>query len=182
MNLSKRRARAGLGKAALKSAFGAAVAMEVLGAGQAQAIVVTVAPPDATAVAVPGPILAATGTTPFYGPGPGVSRETASTVRSLHGKRLSQLDIRLPSTESILADILQEVRSSAPPDPGAPIFLATITSGDGKYTTKSPFDLFLVRVPGPLPALGLAAAFGFSRKLRKRFKASTNAVSSTYSL
>jgi hypothetical protein len=37
-------------------------------------------------------------------------------------------------------------------------------------------------VPGPLPALGAAAAFGFSRKLRKRIKRSNNAVSSTYSL
>ncbi|MCX5951713.1 MAG: hypothetical protein NT158_11330 [Cyanobacteria bacterium] len=37
-------------------------------------------------------------------------------------------------------------------------------------------------VPGPLPAFGAAAAFGFSRKLRKRIKRSGNAVSSTYSL
>ena len=37
-------------------------------------------------------------------------------------------------------------------------------------------------VPGPLPVLGAAAALGFSRKLRKRIKHSTNAVSSTYSL
>jgi hypothetical protein len=36
--------------------------------------------------------------------------------------------------------------------------------------------------PGPLPALGAAAAFGFSRKLRKRIGRSTNPVSSTYSL
>jgi hypothetical protein len=34
-------------------------------------------------------------------------------------------------------------------------------------------------VPGPLPALGAAAAFGFSRQLRKRIKRSTNAVSSS---
>ena len=37
-------------------------------------------------------------------------------------------------------------------------------------------------VPGPLPALGAAAAFRYSRKLRKRIKSSTNAVSSSYSL
>ena len=37
-------------------------------------------------------------------------------------------------------------------------------------------------VPGPLPALGAAAAFGFSRKLRQRIKAGTNSVSSNYSL
>jgi len=36
--------------------------------------------------------------------------------------------------------------------------------------------------PGPLPALGAAAAFGFSRQLRKRIKRSTTAVSSSYSL
>jgi len=32
-------------------------------------------------------------------------------------------------------------------------------------------------VPGPLPALGVAAAFGFSRKLRKRIKVGNNTVS-----
>jgi hypothetical protein len=37
-------------------------------------------------------------------------------------------------------------------------------------------------VPGPLPLFGAAAAFGFSRKLRKRIKRSNNAVSSSYSL
>ena len=36
--------------------------------------------------------------------------------------------------------------------------------------------------PGPLPIFGAAAAFGFSRKLRKRIKGSTNPVSSSYSL
>jgi len=39
-----------------------------------------------------------------------------------------------------------------------------------------------VPVPGPLPLFGVAAAFGFSRKLRKRIKANTNPVSSTFSL
>jgi hypothetical protein len=38
------------------------------------------------------------------------------------------------------------------------------------------------RVPGPLPALGAAAAFGFSRQLRKRIKCSANAASTSYSL
>jgi hypothetical protein len=36
--------------------------------------------------------------------------------------------------------------------------------------------------PGPLPVFGVAAAFGFSRKLKKRIKASTNAVTNTYNL
>ena len=34
-------------------------------------------------------------------------------------------------------------------------------------------------VPGPLPILGLAAAFGFSRQLRKRIKSSSNSVPSS---
>jgi hypothetical protein len=34
-------------------------------------------------------------------------------------------------------------------------------------------------VPGPLPIFGAAAAFGYSRKLRKRIKSSTNTVSTT---
>jgi hypothetical protein len=35
-------------------------------------------------------------------------------------------------------------------------------------------------VPGPLPAIGAFAAFGFSRKLRKRIKLSTNISASLY--
>jgi hypothetical protein len=37
-------------------------------------------------------------------------------------------------------------------------------------------------VPGPLPVLGVAAAFGFSRKLRKRIKNSAKPVSSSYTI
>ena len=37
-------------------------------------------------------------------------------------------------------------------------------------------------VPGPLPLFGAAAAFGFSRKLRKRIKCSTKTGSGAYSL
>ncbi|MEB3353031.1 MAG: hypothetical protein VKM34_02160 [Cyanobacteriota bacterium] len=47
--------------------------------------------------------------------------------------------------------------------------LIGLTNGDGGG---------LAWVPGPLPALGLAAAFGFSRKLRKRIEASSHTVSS----
>jgi hypothetical protein len=37
-------------------------------------------------------------------------------------------------------------------------------------------------VPGPLPILGVAATFGFSRKLRKRIKNSAKLVSSSYTI
>ena len=53
----------------------------------------------------------------------------------------------------------------------------------GNYETRllrfSRFDTN--EVPGPLPILGALAAFGTSRKLRKRIKRSPNAVPSTYS-
>jgi hypothetical protein len=35
-------------------------------------------------------------------------------------------------------------------------------------------------VPGPVPAIGAFAAFGFSRKLRKRIKLSSNTLASLY--
>ena len=44
------------------------------------------------------------------------------------------------------------------------------------------YEIVSASVPGPLPLFGVGAAFGFSRKLRKRIKSSTNSVSTTYSL
>lgn len=43
-------------------------------------------------------------------------------------------------------------------------------------------DPVIEAVPGPLPILGAAAAFGYSRKLRKRIKASKPEVISTTAL
>jgi hypothetical protein len=45
---------------------------------------------------------------------------------------------------------------------------------------KQPDDPTISAVPGPLPAIGAFAAFGFSRKLRKRIKLSTNISASLY--
>ena len=53
---------------------------------------------------------------------------------------------------------------------------------DVTWAQATPFTSSAAPVPGPLPALGAAAAFGFSRKLRKRIKRSANSVSSSYSL
>ena len=63
-----------------------------------------------------------------------------------------------------------------------------ITSGglvvtrDLTWAQATPFTPSAAPVPGPLPALGAGAAFGFSRKLRKRIKGSTNPVPNSYSL
>jgi hypothetical protein len=63
---------------------------------------------------------------------------------------------------------------------------------DSNGFVNNPGDIFLsdttvtwaqaYPVPGPLPVFGAVAAFSFSRKLRKRIKTGTNSVSSTYNL
>ena len=68
------------------------------------------------------------------------------------------------------------------PTTGQPFFTNTLVPIGAVWTLSTPFSSSTAPVPGPLPALGAAAAFGFSRKLRKRIKRSNNAVSSTYSL
>ena len=60
-------------------------------------------------------------------------------------------------------------------DPGDPSYIGDTISVQVN-ASRSPAS-----VPGPLPILGLAAAFGFSRKLRKRIKLhkATSAVSAS---
>jgi hypothetical protein len=57
-----------------------------------------------------------------------------------------------------------------------------IIADETAWTLSTPFSSSAAAVPGPLPALGAAAAFDFSRQLRKRIKRSNNAVSSIYSI
>ena len=57
--------------------------------------------------------------------------------------------------------------------------LAFEFEGIGNLTSSHPTIGVSVKVPGPLPILGAAAAFGFSRKLRKRLKSSKPEVIST---
>ncbi len=68
------------------------------------------------------------------------------------------------------------------PTTGQPFFTNTLVPIDAVWTLSTPFSSSTAPVPGPLPALGAAAAFGFSRQLRKRIKRSNHAVSTTYSL
>ena len=55
---------------------------------------------------------------------------------------------------------------------------ATSTTQTWAYSQPAPAGP-AASVPGPLPVLGVAAAFGFSRKLRKRTKRSTNSAAGT---
>jgi|LakMenEpi12Oct12_1017442.scaffolds.fasta_scaffold01305_2 hypothetical protein len=59
--------------------------------------------------------------------------------------------------------------------------IATFRVGDS-YAGIANFTYNAVPVPGPLPILGVAASFGYSRKLRKRIKSSKPEVISTTAL
>ena len=63
--------------------------------------------------------------------------------------------------------------------PGYSVSLSHL--GDLRSRSTITWAQATARVPGPLPALGAAAAFSLSRKLRKRIKCITNPVSSGYS-
>jgi hypothetical protein len=52
------------------------------------------------------------------------------------------------------------------------VFLKSITVANNNYTSGQFQDVELQYVPGPLPLIGVGAAFGFSRSLRKRIKTS----------
>ena len=64
---------------------------------------------------------------------------------------------------------------------------STVVSGNTGLNKNTPWTFATATlapsssasVPGPLPILGIAAAFGFSRKLRKRIKSSTNTLPSS---
>lgn len=55
---------------------------------------------------------------------------------------------------------------------GGPVYTATAETVVGPNSNLQEWNLFVTQTPGPLPVLGAGAAFGFSRKLRKRIKQS----------
>ena len=56
---------------------------------------------------------------------------------------------------------------------------ASYLNGVHEWAYASVVNLPVVPVPGPLPLFGAAAAFGFSRKLRKRIKLASAALGSS---
>ena len=75
-----------------------------------------------------------------------------------------------------------EARSYSATTGTASIFQLTLHHSYWAYAIASPVpssNSSTASVPGPLPILGLAAAFGFSRQLRKRIKSSSNSVPSS---
>jgi len=159
----------------IKSALGAAVAWGALAAGQAQALVVTVG----------GQNYDVTTFTDSYNnskskfaqpPAPGVmpwwgNQGLADAFATAVGSQLGKLNFDQfspwfayeeqagPFVGSSAYDINSQILDGAGITP-------TLTSTWAQATLKP------AAVPGPLPALGAVAAFGFSRKLRNRIKAS----------
>ena len=174
------RVRVGLEKAALKSAIGAALAMGVLGAGQAQALVVTVGGQQWDVTTFTGSYSANTtkfntaasgGQMPWWG-----SSTTANAFATAVGAQLGTQGTGGPlfgwrnaTTSQVGVSQMKLVEAGSP-------FDGTVGFNAPKSVTYTYAQADLATpVPGPLPALGAAAAFGYSRTLRKRIKA-TKAV------
>jgi hypothetical protein len=63
-----------------------------------------------------------------------------------------------------------------------PTSLNSTTRGASTTLTYAQATLYTAPAPGPLPLFGAAAAFGFSRKLRKRIKLAPGALASSQPL
>ena len=200
--------KAGLGKEALKSALAAAVVAGVLGAGQAQALVVTVNGQqwdvttftDSIANASKFQTSANGGMMPWYtgnrndwalaeqfaiavntqlgsqaidsyalGPAFAFSYCATGTVCTNNINDFGDEGTARSRAINFFDSLAVELKTNDMEFPNLVFAQATLFNG-----APNP-------VPGPLPIFGAAAAFGFSRKLRKRIKANTNAVSSTFS-
>jgi hypothetical protein len=79
-----------------------------------------------------------------------------------------------PVTSSTTSNLLTNVYTASPASPvpgnlgsGDYTFLIQQISGDSSYQ----FTVQSAQVPGPLPVIGAAAAFGWSRRLRLRLRA-----------
>lgn len=171
--------KAGLGKEALKSAIGAALAMGVLGAGQAQALVVTVGGQQWDVTTFTGSAIANTtkfntAVMPWWG-----QQQTARAFATAVGTGLGTPNL-------VGGTPMGPLFGFAPYSNGGVNYINGVFSINGGWfgpinnpesdiRTYAQASLVATPVPGPLPALGAAAAFGYSRTLRKRIKA-TKAV------
>jgi hypothetical protein len=209
------RLKAALGKTVLKAVFGAAVAVGVLGAGQAQAFHATVNGQrwnvqffDGTQG---GPNAALFQTAASGGRMPWFTNDALSCVTSdatlnnclavqfsnavgtgLSGPGLQALRFAFSGMTSTFSNLgadppvtvtaCPNVDFTSPNCPRTGQFI-TIRDGVTSLDTEPQKDeiarwAYADLVSGPLPLFGVAAAFGFSRKLRKRINDSKAAGSS----
>lgn len=197
------RLRAALGKAALKSAFGAAVAIGVLGAGEAKAFVVNVNGQNWNVTFFDGkqggPNAALFRTPAQGGAMPWFTNNAASCGTNVNASANNCLAVQFAravgtslngvgNSEAIrfafsgmtsnfvgAGQAGTACTGSGCLRTGQFIFGASLVLDTEPQQTNARWayvdPAYPLPVPGPLPALGAAAAFRFSRKLRKRIKA-----------
>ena len=170
------------------------MAMGALAAGQAQALVVNVNGQDWDVTTFTGTVVrnyskfatpASGGVMPWWDD---TSGSLARQFSDLIG-----LELGFPNDPSLGSDFARVGPLFAIGVPGPLIHSSVFSSKNNKsiwlasspnrsHTFAQAVPASSAAVPGPVPAIGAFAAFGFSRKLRKRIKRSTNAISSSYSL
>jgi hypothetical protein len=190
---SPSRLRAALAKTTLKAAFSAAMVGCVLGAGQAQAIVVKVGGQFWNVTTFTGSYsanitkfnTAANGGMmpwwPTQSPPNASSSTLANTFALAVGSGLGFINFG-GATGPLFA--YQQPGVGGNPNvqsqvAQAPTGTTTFNAGILPNVVGTYAQATLTSVPGPLPVLGAAAAFGFSRKLRKRINDS-KAVGSAF--
>ena len=181
-----------------KPALGVALTLGVLTTGQAQAFVVTVGGVEYNVTTFTGSYndhkskFAQTpgGVMPWWGDsslatqfsnalGYSLGKPNSIETLSSAGSR-TNMDVGPYFAYNSIVDkitfLLTDTAATYHPNTSPLIFSVDLNSS----VTWAQVDPKTSAVPGPLPAIGAFAAFGFSRKLRKRIKLSTNISASLY--
>ena len=176
---SRGRLRAALGKTALKAALGTAVAMGVLGAGQAQALVVNVNGQNWNVTTFNGSVA----NLPKFAspPAPGMMPWWSNESLAIQFATAVGAGLGLPNIGGLYGPFFGWADSGTGGGTGkrTAVYDSDYASIDTNINASSTQASsvwaqaeLVPPVPGPIPALGATAAFGFSRKLRKRIKVS----------
>ena len=180
-----------------KPALGVALTMGVLTTGQAQAIVVTVGGVQYDVTTFTGTYNANTskfaqtpgGVMPWWGDSSlatqfsnalGYSLGAPNSITTLSAGSPMNMNVGPYFAYNSIVDkitfLLTDKAATYHPNPSPLIFSVDLNSS----VTWAQVAPKTSAVPGPVPAIGAFAAFGFSRKLRKRIKLSTNISASLY--
>jgi hypothetical protein len=188
-----------------KPALGVALTMGVLTTGQAQAIVVTVGGVQYDVTTFTGTYNANTskfaqtsapgGMMPWWGDSSlatqfsnavGYSLGAPNSIQTLSGGSPTNMNVGPYFAYNSIVDKitfqLSDTAATYHPNLSTLIFSVDVNTSVtwAQVAPKGKNDPTISAVPGPVPAIGAFAAFGFSRKLRKRIKLSTNISASLY--
>ena len=187
-----------------KPALGVALTMGVLTTGQARAYIVNVGGQDYDVTTFTGSYndhkskFAQTpgGVMPWWGDSSlatqfsnalGYSLGAPNSIETLSAGSQKNINVGPYFAYNSIVDkitfLLSDTAATYHPNPSPLIFSVDLNSSVtwAQVAPKpKPRDTEPSTVPGPVPAIGAFAAFGFSRKLRKRIKLSTNISASLY--